>query len=1816
MSPDTAVDALVQEALGKWREALLDLTRRNRLLSFTSGNSAVQVAHPSTAVLAAINGGKSVLITPGIIEDGDPPAPAGRGRLSVVTTGGWAALRKAARLLRTRATNQFMDTGLHVLYLAFGLVQWVDVDGEALSSPLLLVPVSFVPGMPADEVAVMAAEEDAAVNPPLRLKLHDLGVDLPELPDPTASVEAWSDLLRQVQAAVAARPGWAVRDHVWLTYFSASKEAMYRDLLDHAEVISAHPQVAALAAAGSGLGPQFHLGDSLHDLSPQRLDETRPPEIHPTVLDADASQRAVIAAVVDGHSLVAAGPPGTGKSQTIANMIAALLHQGRSVLFVSEKAAALEVVANRLGQVGLEPYALQLHSHTTTRAAVSKALAAALQQFPNPAPGLSQQTRLAARQRREQLSKYAAAMNEVRQPLDLSLIAVMGQVAGLHDLPVPDPARHLAEALTPQTVAAIDAAADQLTRAWRPAAQGREFLWRDVIVAGTMTPRLDAAAHALAALQQAMMVNADLCAAFGLQRPSDAPRMVNLMALTGDGVPVVVPSRWWSADLDDVDRVARLLGEQVASLHDAEGGFKQSHGVEWQTVAAVPAIDAAAWMALQQTVVLPHSDRIDHAALRSIAATSQVLADAVTAVQQVADAVTAPLGLPAQTAVDPVLRMLHLLRLADCPTRIDPAWLTPAGLTAARAAAVRLQTTHRLAADAATAATPYFTDAACGHDVAGLATRFATVHTGWAKLGAAYRTDKAAVAAFAQPGVPVKAAVSYLPLAVAWRHAVEGVAAAERDVSASLGRYYQGVATDWAAVTVALDAAEEVVAAYGGDGADLTALAAFLNGEHPDQDVLRPTRVGLAAAVDDLGNRITDAAWSYPFDWRHQPFSALSDRLSTAVTSCTALHDTLQHLDQLVGPMTVPAAARLLADRERLVQLTGALDMNADVRRAILLDLDQGRDTDLPAVRAAAAWVRQVRRVAVSGAELSARQVAALTAATDMDVSPLWQQWTAARDAVLDAFTKQRRGDLAADLDQFDDAADLLAALSADPDGQEEWFACQSAMTVLRQHGLDPVVRFCVEQRVAAADVPAVIRKAVWTGWIDHVLDADVRLQPVRLADRNAIVTDYRALDRQLIDTAISEVLAACALRRPHTLGDQAALLHSEGQKKRRHMPVRELISRSRDVTLAIKPCFMMSPLSVSHYLPSDITFDVVIFDEASQVKPADAINSIYRGRQLVVVGDANQLPPTSFYDATSSSDGDDWDDNQSTVTDFESILDLAGGSAAFDTLTLRTHYRSRHEDLIAFSNHSFYRGALHTFPSARTATDDLGVAFVHVPDGVYGRGGTHDNPVEAEAVIDRVIHHFDTRPRLTLGVVAFSRDQADAIQLALDERIKTRPDLTDRLDVDNRLGGFFIKNLETVQGDERDVIIFSVGYGPDQFGKTTNNFGPVTRSGGWRRLNVAITRARNRVELVSSIRAADVGDTTNESNRHLRRYLDFAERGPAALALDDTGDYGRAESPFEDSVIATLNRWGYNSESQVGTAGYRIDIGVRHPDQTTMFMLGIECDGYAYHSSAVARDRDRIRHEILTGLGWHLHHIWGTAWYRHRESAEQALRDALQQAQHRGPAIPAASHRPVSDHELVTVDLAAAPAWTQPYTIANLPPAPGFFDGPTAPGARRLLQRHVHAVAEAEAPVHLDLLFERLRGVWQVGRVGARIKDAITAAVAADPDLTRDGEFLLLRGSHQHHQLVPVRTPTETVARSIHQVHDSELTNAISQYVRDSRGISADLLVQRIARLFGWNRTGTLIADRVTALIDALITAEEIHGDADRLHTRPSKTA
>lgn len=537
---------------------------------------------------------------------------------------------------------------------------------------------------------------------------------------------------------------------------------------------------------------------------------------------------------------------------------------------------------------------------------------------------------------------------------------------------------------------------------------------------------------------------------------------------------------------------------------------------------------------------------------------------------------------------------------------------------------------------------------------------------------------------------------------------------------------------------------------------------------------------------------------------------------------------------------------------------------------------------------------------------------------------------------------------------------------------------------------------------------PKHIGRAIEYSWLTAVWE-DLNFQNSDLnnftsATHNRYQREFAEADRHHIDASPKRILRAVAEAATQAMNkfpDEHRLVLRESTKKRSLLPVRELFRRAPNVITAIRPCWAMSPLLVAETIPigADANmFDVVIFDEASQIPPEEAICSLARAPQAIIAGDHLQLPPTNFFssgDSDDEQDEDDYDDAALTVGT-ESILDVARAGLIRDAM-LEWHYRSRDARLIAFSNVHIYEGNLTAFPG--TAVKAPFTRHLVEPNPSLPLKTTNSHPDEVAKVVDLIIEHARECPDETLGVIAFGIKHANNIEEALRVRLRDMADSSlDEFFSATARERFFVKNIETVQGDERDVIILSVGYHKNASGRLLYRFGPLNQDGGERRLNVAVTRARSRIHLVSSFSHQDMdpGRSKARGVELLRQYLEFA--------ASDGSELGAAVSdeplnPFEMDVKRRLEQAKIPVTPQYGVAGYRIDFACAHPERTGDMVLAIEADGASYHSGHTARDRDRLRQEVLESKGWRFHRIWSTDWFRDPEGETREAVNAWKQA-------------------------------------------------------------------------------------------------------------------------------------------------------------------------------------------------------------------------
>lgn len=499
-----------------------------------------------------------------------------------------------------------------------------------------------------------------------------------------------------------------------------------------------------------------------------------------------------------------------------------------------------------------------------------------------------------------------------------------------------------------------------------------------------------------------------------------------------------------------------------------------------------------------------------------------------------------------------------------------------------------------------------------------------------------------------------------------------------------------------------------------------------------------------------------------------------------------------------------------------------------------------------------------------------------------------------------------------------------------------------------------------------------------------------------KIEELSRVNNEFEKLTRQEIYLRIAKNLPD--LSRDANVSSALGILQHAIKSGGRGVSIRTLFTQIGDLILKLCPCVLMSPLSCAQYLDPDKCgmFDVVVFDEASQLPTCKAIGVIARGKEAVIVGDPKQMPPTSFF-TEQVSDEDDYE-----TEDLESILDdcLA---ISMPQMSLAWHYRSRHESLITFSNKAFYGGKLYTFPSP----DDRQSKVTMVEcGGTFDSGKTRTNKVEAQAVIDEIVMraHDPVLSKYSVGVVTFNIQQQSLIEDLLDEAASKDPILEKWAFGSEE--PIFVKNLENVQGDERDVILFSVGYGKDETGKLIMNFGPLNRDGGWRRLNVAVTRSRIEMKVFSSISPEElrINDTASEGVKSFKRFLQYAggstvwdqDIASTGSSSDNSGtpiiDRNAAFTGIADDICARFKAIGYDTDKGVGKSGFKIDIGVVSPDKEGAYCLGILLDGPVYAASGTTTSREISQISMLKGFGWNIVRIWSLEWWENPDSVFKKL--------------------------------------------------------------------------------------------------------------------------------------------------------------------------------------------------------------------------------
>lgn len=1696
------------------------------------------------------------------------------------------------------------EQGINVLYLAIGYLKWRAPSTPKIDryAPLVLVPVALERSNAGEKFHLRWQGDDIHANLSLQLFLQrQFELRLPEINDFEAlDIDTY---FASIAGLIEGKPDWAVvpNDAV-LGLFSFAKFMMYRDL-DPAlwQGIGGMESIPMLRGVVSDGFPGAALsGENLN------IDAEITPERMRHVVDSDSSQSLVVHDALNGHSMVVQGPPGTGKSQTIANVIAGAVAAGKRVLFVAEKLAALEVVKRRLDQVKIGNACLELHSNKANKRTLLEDLRLTWQLASPPHEQGGAIVQQLVEQQAE-LNAHVERLHRVLLPSALAPYDVFGELVRLRregyatdNVALVDPLKWAPHEVDLRRKLLVDIG-ERIKHMGTPAHHAWSGVDNDVLLPNEVD-RLIKEVSALAD-----RLNDWQGAAAGLH---DELRLPLPDRLDACAAAVNVCENLVAAPILGADAFADPVWEQIETIEEALACLNLAQEMRASTE---PLVDDAArdldWSGANSTLAeLPPSFGVG-SELATLAGVHRDLTSLAPDLARLRQLVSERSELTFNTA----MRLFAIAERATTIPQLDRdalvARIWERGVDTVEGVVESVERVQSARKDVARV----FRDSAWSKDLDDAREQLASRSGSWLRfLSGKWRNANRAVRAqLINPKLSGEQMLAALDQLLDGRAALRRVQESEAQGLEAFGvnweqdrsnpAYMRGV-IEWMRTLRPLGAGVREQLADISDRALAVELAARLRPQiERIQKALAPVHQMALAE----GKKLWGDGTSLP--------SVPLSLIGTHTAPFAAAWGETQHLigsDQL----TIVQAGERISLLEQEQAARRHLGKIEPIGQAAFGRLWRSAGSEASALTAALAWMHAngaLRHLAASihnpagkRAEAQARLAEGEVLARELAV--LFA--TLAFSGSQSVGPQPMKASVTA-------ATQQLRTWEADPEGLPQWVAYLARVKLAQRQGLGGFV----EALGSGAMEPERVRGAFELAYLEAVLAAmvarDRALGQFDGKRQTELVESFIKLDCDRIDLARRQVIQVHRANIPQRGGaaGPTAVLMGEMAKKKSHLPIRVLMERAAPAIQALKPVFMMSPLSVAQFLPQGaVSFDLLVVDEASQVQPIDALGAIARAKQIVVVGDERQLPPTRFFAKALGDGGDGQDGDGAQAADVESILGLCRARGLPERM-LRWHYRSRHQSLIAVSNREFYDNKLFIVPSPYTGEAGVGLRFHHLPDAVYDRGNTRTNPKEAKTVAMSVIAHAQTTPHLTLGVATFSTQQRRAVFDEIELLRRQHPE-TEGFFAAHVHEPFFVKSLENIQGDERDVILISIGYGRDAHGNVSMNFGPVSNEGGERRLNVLISRAKSRCEVFSSITDEDIDleRGRGKGTAALKLFMHYARTGRMHINADQDP---QKEGVFEQEVAAALRARGYDLHANVGVAGFFVDIAIADPDKPGRYVLGIECDGGSYRDARSARDRDRLREQALRDKGWNVHRVWSSEWFR-RPSAEldalvavieaaKAEPDPLaMEAVSRSRAVPV-NFESIEHDAYVEVGLVAAEgSLPQAYVEASFRVPKQQFELHLVPATR--MAAIVRDVVQVEGPIHRSEVVVRIRTLWDLlragGRIHAAVDDGINHAVR-EGMVAREGEFLLWHGRE-----IVVRDRSEvesTTLRRPELLPPMEIDVAIQSLVKENLGATLDEISLHVSRRLGYRTTSAQLRAALVARAEALVAkgALELRG-------------
>lgn len=1798
-----------------WERKLLDLSLRNSLLNIRITKNTLQLISVQAneledaladgaefQVLSKPKDWDNPLLSTGIYQSlhaSDPIIDLVKQELTQKRLRSYQSeidLQKTLTHLYRSSRLSLEENGANTLYLALGLLKWFETPTSTRPryAPLLLLPIEIIRKSALKGYVIRSRDEDTMMNITLLEMLRqDFGINisgLENLPRDGSGIDV-PTVFNTIRRGIMTLARWDVEEQAIIGNFSFNKFIMWNDIHNNADKLRENKIVASLMSGQV----EWKEEEEEENESDENLDDKFSVGDIALPISADSSQLEAIYAAVDNKSFILHGPPGTGKSQTITNIIANALYNGKKVLFVAEKMAALSVVQKRLEAIGLAPFCLELHSNKAKKSVIFEQLKRTTEVVKGKSVDEFRFEAGQINKLREEINDYVKALHKPHRA-GLSLYDSFSAYASLEsaqDTLTFEP--ELMHNLTYSTRREFEDAVKEYEAICQICGTPRNHPFRNaeltnfsISLKGKVQQLLDILSDALKDYEKTLNTLLDLLdyhpdSIFKKQFESllrITERLHQETTLPHELIKADSPDSV-VAEIDDIcshNRKREILRITILKDFDKEilSIDTESYHSQWdellqwfqplsnpQTDIPLIDIDTNKWKVLSDLSDTYKEYKFHINKFIDIVGCKQCVIDK----KSKFEALTGMASDLMHASVLP-LGMLKVTNLSETIESIKELIGHGIKRNEIRTTILRDYDKNILTANAGLWKRQWLQESDKW---------FLPKYLGQRKIIKQVNQN-------ALPGFKTEpeTLTELFDTLITYQEEQAIIDNQSADISPILGTLWNHGECDWKKLEKAVDT--------------ITNLQTHLIQLTQDTVSARQARLSLAAHLSDGITTFKDLQ-DETLTHLTERSKLLYDRFCTVKAALKDINTAGDPVKELFNKITSFQTEQQYIKKQttlfepilgKSLWNNGEGDWKEIERASETLSI---LNENLLQLEADPSKRKQIRHSLAAKLE---NGIVVFKNKNDLNLDHFINEYNEIQlnfkslQDLLDIHTvPQKEGDW------LNDLLVQIQIWNNHIDSLRDKVTYNIQKKRLLESGLEEVVYTVEKGDIDLNRITDTYKKGLYRSYAEYILSKEPQLNTFNGKLFEEKIAKFRNMCQFFEKLTKDELYARLASNLPYlqkeaSQSSEVGILQRNIRNGGRGMSLRKLFDSIPDLLTRICPCMLMSPISVAQYMDAgNVRFDLIVFDEASQMPTCEAAGVIARGKNVIVVGDPKQMPPTNFFNTNSI------DEDNIEKEDLESILDdcLA---LTMPSKHLLWHYRSKHESLIAFSNAKYYENSLLTFPSPDDITTKVNFEYV---EGFYDRGKSRQNEGEAKAIIEEIKRRLDDDKlsKYSIGVVTFNTNQQSLIEDLLNELFQTYPQLEAKaLECEEPI---FIKNLENVQGDERDIILFSVGYGPDKENKITLNFGPLNRDGGWRRLNVAVSRARYEMKVYSTLRAdqIDLNRTSAEGVAGLRAFLEYAEKGKSALSITKT-TASRDEDGLVNIIAGVLRSKGYDVQTNVGCSGYRIDIGVVNPNEPSKYILGILCDGYNYNTAKSARDREINQTAVLKLLGWRLYHLWSMDWWENREKTIDALIIAiedviagkpLQNEKITNPAMTFNSSYKVNsstdysmpkkpDKKSILFDS----PYAKPYALTYLPSMDvssdillyGSFESDTI--------KRIQEVVSTEAPISKSLLSRKVIYSYRISRLGTRIMsymDQIFHKISLQT--TGAGEDTFYWHESQNPEKYTFYRPVSE--RDATDISPEEVSNAVRTVLEEQFSLPEEDLIRETAHIFGFTRLG-----------------------------------